>query len=506
MFLIAQSAFVDLRPRCVAVFAALFLAASVLGSAAVLRGMEYDEGYTQLLVAGHARPHWPGTVASAESLAHTMAGNSTIADIARDLREGDVHPPLYFWALEGWRQIAGDSLLAARLFSVLLGVAAIAVTGWIAVGTSIPPVAAMAFTIGCYGFAYTGHIARGFAMAQLLSLSAFALLLAASRHRRRGLGLAAGLLFGAATFANYLASFVAAAGLGWLLLRDRRIFVPAATGYLASVPPAIWFFLAQHDGRGGQFPPFALLPSLGRLFQYQAGSIFGALPLYLEGPVRVLLMGLLGAILVALTALVALRWSRYGANATNTLLALAAVAPAGGLLLLGALFNTTPIELRYLAFGVPFIGLLLAGATTSLPRSGVVLSGLLLGIQAVSLAGMLTRPETMQPQGRAAQEASLLAGSDGVIVVPFGHDGVGITAPFVAEARPEANILIVPRDALPGWVAERAAPFRHAVLAKLGLDEDSRAMLPTMERAFREERCWRQGGATLNLLVFDRAC
>ena len=32
------------------------------------------------------------------------------------------------------------------------------------------------------------------------------------------------------------------------------------------------------------------------------------------------------------------------------------------------MFDTTPIELRYLAFATPFIALLLAGALASLPR------------------------------------------------------------------------------------------------------------------------------------------
>ena len=44
---------------------------------------------------------------------------------------------------------------------------------------------------------------------------------------------------------------------------------------------------------------------------------------------------------------------------------MAAAAPPLGLLLLGFVFDNAPIELRYLAFATPFIGLLLAAA---LPR------------------------------------------------------------------------------------------------------------------------------------------
>jgi hypothetical protein len=46
------------------------------------------------------------------------------------------------------------------------------------------------------------------------------------------------------------------------------------------------------------------------------------------------------------------------------------LAPPVGLLLLDVIFNSTPIELRYLAFATPFPGLLLAGALASLPHRG----------------------------------------------------------------------------------------------------------------------------------------
>ena len=51
-----------------------------------------------------------------------QAGHAGFGAIARDLRAGDVHPPLYFWAVAAWRWLVGDGLFAARLFSVLCGV------------------------------------------------------------------------------------------------------------------------------------------------------------------------------------------------------------------------------------------------------------------------------------------------------------------------------------------------------------------------------------------------
>ena len=86
---------------------------------------------------------------------------------------------------------------------------------------------------------------------------------AARRHATRnpgprsGLG---GLALGAASFTNYLASFIGAAMLLWLMLRRARrpMLLPAAAGFglfvlLFDLP----FFLAQRASRPGQFAPFS---------------------------------------------------------------------------------------------------------------------------------------------------------------------------------------------------------------------------------------------------------
>ena len=66
---------------------------------------------------------------------------------------------------------------------------------------------------------------------------------------------------------------------------------------------------------------------------------------------------------LALGLLIAVVWRRpLSAGPRVRMLLAAALVPPVGLLLLGAAFNNTPIELRYLSFGVPFIALLLAWA------------------------------------------------------------------------------------------------------------------------------------------------
>ena len=542
--------------RCSAV---LLLAAAVLTGAAVLRGAEYDEQYTLFLTAGVPRPVWPDTPFRAGEVQRLQAGRAGLADIARDLRATDVHPPLYFWAVAVWRRLFGPSLPAARMLSVACSLGALAAVGAIARRAGIPAGLAMLLTLGCYGFAYTGAIARGFALAQLLSVAGVLALLAA--RGRRGMWWAAGALFGAAAASNYLAVFVGIAALG-VGLRRRTTSPPAGLGREAdqgrgkgacdqspgthehrlsptmgreadqarkgrgkSLPsPAflraaiwsgvgfapwlvldLWFFLAQRGSRAGQFPPFHLTDALRRLTTYTAAALFGGLPLYVPTGSRTVLVAALAALLLVLGLLVAHRWQRIGYPHARTLLAAASLAPPLGLLGLGLAFNTTPIELRYLAFAAPFAALLLAGALASLPRrASMAAAGLVLAVQAAALAGLLTRPETMQPARAAARSAA--SSADGALVLlPRGNDGVGIVGAFGIEAPTALNLLVIRPDDSSAQIRARAAGARRVVLAPLAQDAASRAALPHMLAAFATP-CWQRIASGSNLAAFERVC
>ena len=339
----------EFRSRC----AVILLAALVLTAAAWMRGAEYDEQYTLFLTAGVPRPDWPETVFSAGSVAAMQAGHATLTNIARDLRATDVHPPFYFWAVSLWRSVFGPGLFAARTLSVLCGVVSIWIVGVIARRCGIRPALAMLLTLGCYGFVYTNTIARGFAPAQMLTLCGVSLLLG-----RRPL--LAGVCLGAACCCNYLAVFVGVAvvlaGGGWLAVATAMPFLAVDA----------WFFAAQHAARTDQFPPFEVWPSLLRLAEYQTASVFGGLPLYVDGMVRLAVEASVGLLAVVLVVTVARSRPLGSGRAVRVLLA-AAIAPPIGLLLLGAVFDNTPIELRYLSFGLPFIGLLVARANANAP-------------------------------------------------------------------------------------------------------------------------------------------
>lgn len=463
----------------VAIWPILAFAAVVLLTIATLRGGEYDEAYTVFLTNGTAKPAWPPhPIQAGEAVATTQSGAS-LASIARDLRQGDVHPPLYFWAAWAWRGVAGDSLLAARFFSVLCALAALALVAAIARALTIPAIPATLLCLGSYAFAYTGAIARGFALAQLLNLLGVWLLL-------RGRAIAAGLALGAAAATNYLAVFVAGAALAWLILhRHWRRAAVLVLGMVPGLALALYFFLAQRASRTGQFPPFDLLPALARLGQYGVASLLGGLPLY-AGPARGFLSVALGAFALGLSILVLAQARRVPLVALLT-----TAAPPIGLLALGLIFNNTPIELRYLAFASPFLALLLAAA---LPRP---LLALVLAIQTLSLTGLATRPETMQPQAATAREAARLAGPTGIVLVPHGNDGVGVAGAFLLAAPAHLRVQIITTP--PSAIAED-----RVVLALLALDQESRATTARLLTHMDKYPSWRLAAEAANLRAYQR--
>ena len=479
----------------VALLSLLAFVALILSITAWQRGAEYDEGYTVALTAGTPRPDWPSVAFRAGDVRGVLDGYSSPWRIASDLRQTDVHPPLYFWAAEGWRQLVGPDLFALRLLSVLFGLTALVITGGLARIGRVPPLAAMLLTAGCYGFSYTAVVARGFALAQALTLAGVLLLMLTERRPRFTGGLAGGLLLGLATFSNYLAVFVAAAALLWLLLRTWRqpaTWLAPVLGFALVLPADLWFFLAQRGSRAGQFPPFKLLPSIERLAQYAAGDVFGGLPLYVTGMAQMAVGAALALLLAAIVLLIAARWRRIGAPSARLLFAMAAVAPPVGLILLGLAFDNTPIELRYLAFATPFFGLLAAGALASLPpRPRRVLTATVLVVQAASLAGLILMPQTMQPQRAVTRQVADLAGPLGLVLLPRGNDGIGVVAAVVQEAPDWLRLLVIPRGLPAQQIRDRAGAVPRVVLARLGVDEDSRATLVEIAAAFRDQPCWR---------------
>ncbi|MGG5809721.1 hypothetical protein [Falsiroseomonas sp. CW058] len=472
----------------------LLLALAVIGGGAALRSTEYDETYTRLVTSPVPRPDWPATPFTPAEARPALEAVVGPAATARNLRETDVHPPLYFWAAGVLRGLGGTSVGALRALSVACALGAVLAFMAAAHRAGLPPLATGLATALSFGFAYTGGVARGFALAHLLlGLGALAVVLA-WRRQAAGAAAAGGLAAGLASFANYLAAFPAAALVGWLLIapmpaRSRlRLLAAAALPFGLVQIGNLWFFLAQRGSRTEQFEPFAIAPALTLLGQFNAASLFGGLPLYVEGPARLLLGGALVLLLAAAALAVAWRWRALGP--TRWLWLGGFAAPSAGLLLLGAAFGNTPIELRYLAFAAPFAGALLAGAAAALPRRAALPAlGLVLAVQAAGAAGMVLHPATQQTFRDAFAALSPLLGPRTLLLVPRGNDGVGIVGAVLAEAPPDQRILLLREDA-PDIPAPADGATRLVLLAVT--DRDGARQVARARAALAADPAWRE--------------
>jgi hypothetical protein len=483
----------------------LLLAATLLITIAALRPPEYDEAYSIFLTAGDPRPAWLTVPFHPSEVRSFYNGHASLSQIAFFLRATDVHPPLYFWSLEAWRHIFGPAWLTSRLLSVLFSVATLATLAHLARQTKTPVIPTLLITLLAYGYAYTSTITRNFALAQLLTTAALSLTVRslgwAEPPRKRGEAhchpnnlhlAAAGALFSLATFTNYLSVFTPAATLVWLTtlhpskIPSCRRKLASTASFLAGLslflPLDFYFFTAQHASRATQFPPFHPIQAALLIAKDSGAAIFGGLPLY---------AGAFGPIIAA--ALLIFFLICLAKAAKPSLFTLTALATPIGLFFLGLAFHNTPIEIRYLAFGIPSLALILA----TLPKP---LLTTLIALESLGTIGLALAPSTMQPQALAARQAAALATPGALVLVPYGNDGVGIPGPFIEAAPSTLNILLI----RPGEAPDIQAP--RIILARLRADDSSREAVEKTLNYLENNPCWTPGPSTALTSIFENRC
>jgi hypothetical protein len=479
----------------------LILAALLLAAIADLRPPEYDEAYSLFLTAGHARPAWPTTPFHPDQIRTLYSGPTSFRRIAQDLRYGDVHPPLYFWTLNLWRNAFGPAWFTARLLSVLYATLALATLAALARQLKIAPATTIVICLLTYGFAYTAIVARGFALAQLLLLLGVSLTFQQPEARRAGkrsvthhqTPAIAGLCLGAATFTNYLTLFTALTALTLLTLKSPRRARVAILAFSLFIPADAWFFAVQHNTRAHQFAAFSCLHALALTAKDSAAAWFGGLPLYAGAFATPVTAALL---LLAATTIVCI--ARNRTETTLPLTALTLATPAG-LLALGFIFHNTPIEIRYLAFSLPYLSLLIAAAVPTPLRATLI------AIQSLAIAGLALAPATAQPQSSAAHQAAALSTPATLTLLPFGNDGVGIPGPFLwqalAAAPDQMTILLVHPGAPPDLAGQT-----KLTLATITIDDDSRIAIAQMLALLKNTPCWQLQNTTPVVRQYRNTC
>lgn len=183
----------------------------------------------------------------------------------------DVHPPLYYLILRGWRELAGASEFSLRAISAFSGLLLTALT--LRLGRRLGDTSALVAGLGVAvnpALVYYAQEARMYMLLALLSLAATALWQVWLTRRTWGWGAAYAICLAAGLYTHYFFPVVVALHAAWLLLNRRgRVAIWPWVGWvgLAGLLYAPWLPVALGPlggNRGAPQPAAAFVAGLGR--------------------------------------------------------------------------------------------------------------------------------------------------------------------------------------------------------------------------------------------------
>lgn len=373
----------------------------------------------------------------------------------------DVHPPLYYLILRGWREAAGASEFGLRVVSAYCGLALTALT--LRLGRRYGPAVALVAGLGVTvnpALIYYSQEARMYMLLALLTLAATALWQVWLARRTWGWGAAYAACLAAGLYTHYFFPIVIAWHVAWLLLtRRERAAIWAWSGFvgLAGLLYAPWLHVALGSlggNRGAPQPWAAFLADLGRF------ALFG--PTLEPAPGWTVWLVWLGAVLI-------LAWRRR----TATYAALAVVAPVVALLVVRA---TDAAFYKFALMIIPWVWLLLAAGGAALaqamPRGwgrNLVVLGLLGGgmgwanLTARSLANLYTNPAYARADYRGMAQRIAAEGYPDAAVILDAPNQWEVFTYYYRQSGPVASLPLAGMDAerVSAELARLAATHTH---------------------------------------------
>ncbi len=407
-----------------------------------------------------------------------------------ELTSVDIHPPLYYLLLRLWIGVAGSSVVSVRLFSVLIGTAAVPllfVVGRRLLGRSGGLLAATLLALSPFHVYYSQEV-RMYGLVALLGLGAtyFALRWVGGEGLAWGSLLGYTLLAAAALHTQYYSAFLLlglnlALAIHWLRPRHappapgrRALAWLAAQGaVLLLFIPWLWYaaerlatyvrFKVSVEGD----PSLGLFTYLGRhLAAFTWGHVAGLEAWWWLGllPLALLLVGL------AFWRLMPRRDTRRSLADTGTPGADAPDADQGGevwiwagavagvALLCGFAVNLAlpfnpPRSERLLLLALPAYLLLMAGGLLALWRArrawGLVPIAIWLGLAVTSLAVFYTVPRYPQDDYRPVAAEIERLGLPGDAIVCVHPWQVGYLYAYLPDGKTRPSLVLTPRQVLP---------------------------------------------------------
>lgn len=336
----------------------------------------------------------------------------------------DVHPPLYYLALDAWTRTVGDGPAALRGLSLLSGVAAIALAFALVRETErsdeapaasplqAPLLAAAMMAVHATQVLQSRN-ARMYALGTTMALASAWALLRAQRttDRRLAWWMAWGLGAAAAVATHYYLLFTIAGQALWALgsrgprrARPLDLAAAAAVGLAACAPWAAVFWRQARQVRADYWiPSLSATDLLAGVARWATGSEGGAF-----------------APLVAVLVAASLGAAAFGGGRSGRFFALQAAAPWVLGLIVSAAAGRPIVLDRYMLFAQAFLVCAWAVAIASIRSPGMRLAAASLAVSVLGIglaSSVRTIPESPPAMANAARFLKRQAGSGDLVVV-----------------------------------------------------------------------------------------
>ena len=405
------------------------------------RSIWYDETITLLETAGNAYATWPNEPTLAVDAKNEFIGTPSLMKIATDLRKTDIHPPLYYWLLSGWRQMFGVSLEAARFFSLLCSVGSVfALYLLLHHGKVKHPLIISSIYAISTGAVFAGHETRAYALAGLfIGLAALFAYLSTEGQKNR-LVFAVGLsIFGGLAFqTNYLALFPVGFVFLWFVVVQWR-----QSKWVAMIAPlvgiGIWLigvdsFLPQLSARKGQEAGFpGLSAELSKLLDMNLNIAWNVVNLQWA----LLFVFLLGVSFFQIYR----HWSQINQK-LMLLIAGLGFSPSVGLIILDVLFDKNLSQGRYLIFAGPgLITMLVYGVSRRAFLRYLLI--LVVGLQLTAINWGQEQSEGWPGTNLRSAAATVAQSSSSHVVIVGAGYGRGFPGSVIYELSDETMVVVV---------------------------------------------------------------
>lgn len=164
-------------------------------------------------------------------------------DVNNSLLDTDTHPPLYFWIMHFWRKLFGDSVLALRFFSVLMGTLCVFLAyrvGWYLFNEDAAKFCALFVSISAFSIRYSQE-ARAYSLVAALGLLTWLFILRMENYHNNLDAFSFAVFNSLGFYTHYFYVFISVAQFAYFTASHRRDTAMLGKFYLAFLSSLLFF-------------------------------------------------------------------------------------------------------------------------------------------------------------------------------------------------------------------------------------------------------------------------